>query len=367
MLMLESSNRIRRASAALALLAMYGLCLFACSRRQAAASGAGGVERLTLRYEGSTNNVSMPELAEDLGFLAPLKLEYIGNNATGGPHSIQSVVTGDIDFGTSFNGAIINLVAAKAPVRAVLAAYGTDAKLFAGFYTLEDSAIRGPRDLIGKKVAMNTLGAHSEFVLREYLARGGLTPAESKQVTMLVLPPLNAEQALRNHQVDLIAISTYLRDKAAPRGPLRMLFSDYQMYGAFNAGSIVMSNLFLARYPAAARKFVQATGAAIDWARNQPRDEVVARFECIIRARKRGENTDSVRYWQSSGVSTQHALIEERDYQLWIDWLIKAGQLKPGQIKARDIYTNEYNAQASAPGTPQVDGETARQGAPERN
>jgi len=339
----------RAARTALALLTIHLLLSpCACSNRRAASPSADGFERLVLRYEGSTNNVTMPELAEDLGFLAPLKLEYIGNNATGGPHSIQSVVTGDIDFGTSFNGAIINLVAAKAPLRAVLAGYGTDDKLFAGFYTLESSEIRGPRDLIGKKIAMNTLGAHSEFVLRDYLSRGGLAPAEIKQITMLVLPPLNAEQALRNHQVDMIAISTYLRDKAAVRGPLRMLFSDYQLYGAFNAGSFVMSKRFLAENPKTARKFLQATGAAIDWARNQPREEVVARFERIIRERKRGENTDSVRYWRSSGVATEHALIEDRDYQLWIDWLVKEGQLKPGQLKPRDVYTNEYNTPAQA-------------------
>lgn len=109
------STRTRPLGLARALLA---LSLSACSGRRAAGPALGGFERSVLRYEGSTNNVSMPELAEDLGLLAPLKLEYIGNNATGGPHSIQSVVTGDIDFGGSFNGAIINLVAAKAPLRA---------------------------------------------------------------------------------------------------------------------------------------------------------------------------------------------------------------------------------------------------------
>lgn len=75
-----------------------------------------GFETLGLRYEGSANNVTYPELAEDLGYLAPVKLKYIGNNATGGPHSIQTVVTGDTDFGSSFNGAVIKLVAAGAPI-----------------------------------------------------------------------------------------------------------------------------------------------------------------------------------------------------------------------------------------------------------
>ena len=116
-----------------------GLCLCvlaSCSREEPAPKSGrdGAPEKLSLRYEGSTNNVSMVELAEDLGYLAPIKLEYIGNNATGGPHSIQSVVTGDLDIGSSFNGAIIKLVAAKAPLKAVVASYGTDEKMFAGFY-----------------------------------------------------------------------------------------------------------------------------------------------------------------------------------------------------------------------------------------
>jgi len=304
---------------------------------------AGGIEKLSLRYEGSTNNVSVAELAEDLGYLAPIKLSYIGNNATGGPHSIQSVVTGDLDFGSSFNGAIIKLVAAKAPLKAVLAAYGTDEKYFNGFYQLESSPIRGPRDLIGKKVAMNTLGAHAEFVLREYLARGGLSDQEIKDVTMLVLPPTNGEQALRNQQVELTSFSPMLRDKAAERGGIRMLFSDLQLYGAFNAGSYVMSTKFIARNPNTVRKFVDATGRAIEWARTQPRDVVVARFERIIRARKRAEDTSSVRYWQSTGIASERGLIADLDYQRWIDWLVRDGQLKPGEIKPSDVYTNEFH------------------------
>lgn len=329
------------------LLVTYGLMLWlaACSPRSADAPEHKDYERLVLRYEGTTGVVSMPELAEDLGLLAPLKLEYTGTNLTGGPHSIQSVVSGDLDFGSSFNGAIIKLVAAKAPLRAVLAGYGTDELTFGGFYTLDSSPIRGPRDLIGKKVAMNTLGAHSEFVLKEYLVRGGLTPEEIKQVTMLVLPPSNAEQALRNGQVDLASISTMLRDKASVRGPLRMLFSDYQMYGAFNAGSFVMSKKFLTQNPKTARKFVQATGAAIAWTHTHPRAEVVARMEQIIVRRKRNETAESAHFWKSTGTRDEHGLIAEEDYQLWIDWLVKEGQLKPGQITPRAVYTNEYNAE----------------------
>jgi hypothetical protein len=42
---------------------------------------------------------------------------------------------------------------------------------------------RAARYLIGKKAAVNTLGAHLEFALPEYLARDGLSAEHAKQVT----------------------------------------------------------------------------------------------------------------------------------------------------------------------------------------
>jgi ABC-type nitrate/sulfonate/bicarbonate transport system substrate-binding protein len=99
--------------------------LAACARERATGTGS-RYETLTLRYEGSAGTVNMPELAEDLGYLAPVKLAYIGNNSTGGPHSIQAVATGDVDIGGSFNGSIVKLVSRRAPIRAVVANYGVD-------------------------------------------------------------------------------------------------------------------------------------------------------------------------------------------------------------------------------------------------
>jgi ABC-type nitrate/sulfonate/bicarbonate transport system substrate-binding protein len=324
----------------------FGLALvcLACTGASEKVSHPEGFETLVLRYEGSVNNVTYPELAEDLGYLAPIKLQYLGNNSTGGPHSIQAVVTGDIDFGSSFNGAIIKLIAAGAPIRSVLASYGTDQLTYSGFYTLEDSPLRSAKDLIGRKVAMNTLGAHTEFALKEYLVRGGLSPEQIKQVTMLVLPPVNGELALRNHQVDLAGFSVILRDKALLRGGIRMLFSDQQMFGEFNAGSFVLSEKFMAANPNTARRFVQATGRAIEWVRTTPREQVIERFTTIVNKRKRNEDTSSLPFWKSSGIASKHGELTDRDFQMWVDWLIQDGQLTKGQLKIRDLYTNQFQS-----------------------
>jgi hypothetical protein len=35
--------------------------------------------------------------------------------------------------------------------------------------------------------------------------------------------------------------------------------------------------------------------------------------------------------------------LAECEFQVWIDWLIKDGGLKPGQLALNDLFTNEFN------------------------
>jgi ABC-type nitrate/sulfonate/bicarbonate transport system substrate-binding protein len=257
-----------------------------------------------LRYQGSTGNVTFPELAEDLGYLGGLRLEYVGNTISG-PQDIQTVVTRDTDFGAAFNGAIVNLIAAGAPIRSVIGMSSIDERTWNGFYVLESSPIRSARDFIGKQVAMNTLGAHSQFMLEEYLYRNGLTRADVQQVTLVVVPPVNAELALRQRQVEVAVLGN------------------------------------------------------IEWSRETPEPEVVARLRRIIANRNRNENDGAIGYWKSTRAATRGGVIEERELQTWIDWLERDGQLAAGRIPARALYTNEFNPFARGAEAPVLRGAPA--------
>jgi ABC-type nitrate/sulfonate/bicarbonate transport system substrate-binding protein len=329
----------------LLLLVFFVFAASGCARDEARAepfASSTQLERLSLRYQGFTGQVTFPELAEDLGYLAPIRLDYVGNTISG-PQDIQTVVTRDIDFGGAFNGAVIKLKAAKAPITAVIGYYGVDEDTWSGYYVLEDSPIRSARDFIGKKVAMNTIGAHQEFVLREFLTRGGLTKDEIAQVTIVVVPPVSAEQSLRQRHVDAAVLGNILRDKALERGQIRCIFSDYDLFGVFTAGSYVLTNDFLRDNPNTSRHFVQATARAIEWARSSRREDVVARMQQIIQRRRRNEDDSATRYWRSTGVAGKGGLIQEREFQIWIDWLVKAGELKPHQLVPSALYSNELN------------------------
>ena len=82
-----------------------------------------------------------------------VKLEWVGNTISG-PQDIQSAATGQTDFGGAFNGAIVKLVAAGAPIKAVIGYYGADDDAFNGYYVLEDSPIKlGPRPRSARRSA----------------------------------------------------------------------------------------------------------------------------------------------------------------------------------------------------------------------
>jgi len=351
---MDNKQRTLRVRFELRLLALpLGLALVlaasGCEKGRAAASSGpteGALELLELRYQGAAGQVTFPELAADLGYLAPVKLVHVGNTISG-PQDVQTVATGDTDFGGAFNGAILNLVARKAPIRAVIGLSSVDAETFSGFYVRQDSTLASAHDLIGKKIAMNTLGAHHEFVLREYLRRAGLTKQEVERVALVALPPVNTEQALRAGQVDVAVLGGIHREKALERGGVRPLFSDFELFGQMTSASYVVSERLLRAHPKTVQKFVAGTARAIEWSRATPREQVIARMQNIIHKRGRAEDASLVRYFRAVRSETRGGVLTDAQFQRWIDWLVRDGQLKQGQLEPALVYTNELNPYAT--------------------
>ncbi|MET9609446.1 ABC transporter substrate-binding protein [Streptomyces sp. NPDC006512] len=325
-------------------LTLLGISAAAVSCGTATAKGgsATGKQVTTLKYQGAVGSVTLPELAADLGYLGDVSLEWVGNTISG-PQDIQSAATGQTHFGSAFNGAVIKLAAGKAPIKAVVSSYGSDQYSYGGYFVLEDSPIRSARDLIGKKVGMNTLGAHYQALLDIYLSRGGLSKADAAKVEALVVPPVNTEQSLRQKQIEVGVLTGVLRDKALATGGIRPLFTDVELLGPFSAGTYVMTERFIKQNPDTVRAFATGVAKAIEWSRTTPREEVVARMTEIVKKRGRNEDTATLQYWRSFGVAETGGRISDKEFQLWLDWLGERGEIKAGQLKAGDLYTNEFN------------------------
>ena len=316
----------------------------ACTSADASRTADGAV---SLRYQGWTDTVTLPELAQDLGYFKnKVKLDWVGNTGSG-PQDIQSAATGQTDFGGAFSGAVAKLEVAGAPIKAVINYYGYDKKTFTGYYVLNNSPIHSARDLIGKKVGVNTLGGQNEADIHDYLRQQGLSAADAKKVQLVELPPPNIEDALRHGQIDVAALGGQFQQHAVAIGGVRAIFTDSGAFGPFNGGQYVFRNDFIKQNPDAVRAFVAGVARAIEWERDTPRQKVIAEMTKIINSRHRpNEDTSTLKYWLSVGIPAKGGVISDEDFTRWESWMKDTGALN-GPLDAHNLYTNEFNPYAN--------------------
>ncbi len=277
-----------------------------------------------------------------MGYFGDIKLEKV-SNSVGGPESIQLTATDEIDFGSAFNGAIIKAVEQNVKIKSVVGSYGSDENTFMGFYALEESGINTAKDLIGKKIGVNTLGAHAEFVLKQYLRDNNLTEEEIEQVELVVVPMASAEQILRAGQIDVIQLSGVARDKALETGGIIPIVKDIDLFSTFTAGAFFFTEDYIKKNPDTVKIFVEGVAKAIEWARTTPPEEVIKKFTEIVEAREEEETTDNLKYYKSTGIAEKGGAIASKEFQIWIDWLVENGDLEEGKLQVEDLYTNEFN------------------------
>ncbi|WP_030016265.1 ABC transporter substrate-binding protein [Curtobacterium sp. S6] len=318
-----------------------------------ALSGCGGAASAAnsgkkVRYQGWPQTVLFVELAHDLGYLPTAELEYIGNT-TSGPQDIQTVATGDADVGHAFAGAVIKLVEAGADITGVSNYYGSDDKTYVALYTARNSTIKSPRDLIGKTIGMNTLGAHAEAFIYQYLSANGLADKDISDITFVPIPPSDLEISVMRGHLDAAVIDGIAQDLAREHHNLRELGRDVAEFGAFPAGQMVMRREWIEANPELARELASGMDRAIRWARQQPRETVVRRFTGIVRRRDRGEDPAPLQYWKSSGL-TNGGVMRAEDFSRWSDWL-RDGHIIDGDVSPERYFTNSLIRNAADTGS----------------
>jgi ABC-type nitrate/sulfonate/bicarbonate transport system substrate-binding protein len=337
-----STVRHRLAVGLVAVLALGGLT--ACG---AAAGDNSSGETTTIRYQSYSGAVDVLQLADALGYLPGLTLKKVGD-VTGGPQSVQALTSHQIDISSScFFGAIAQVVATGAPIKAVVATYGSNADISSGIVTLEGSPIKTAQDLIGKKVAVNTLGANAEAVIDTWLKKSGLSDDEIKQVTLVPLPPLNTVQALQQHQVDAADIgSGQIKATESTGIKIQTLVKDTDVVGPYSGGGFAMTDDFLEKNPETSRVLVTGIAKAVAYVESHSRDEVLEVYDAWLRDNGYSSYVEAVdQNWAGvTGVATpKTAAISDKDVSLWLDWLADRGDVDPSEIEPGDVYTNDYN------------------------
>jgi ABC-type nitrate/sulfonate/bicarbonate transport system substrate-binding protein len=305
-------------------------------------SSSGGDEPTQITYEHFPGFISPFEVAAKLGYLGKLELKPVGV-VTGGPESIQAVATDQSDIGGAFPSAIIKLIAAGGPVKAVIGQFGADDQAYSGLYVPEDSSIHTAKDLIGKKIGVNTLGANSEAVMHLWLKEQGLSADEIKEVELVVIPPVNMEEALDQHQLDGAVMGGAVREKAERDGGVRRIFKDIEFLGSYLNTCTVLSDSFIEDHPVATKELVGGIAKAVRFMQTEPPAKVVKVGEEVAEEDGFPEDVETIKYWKSLGVPGEGGLILPREFPLWVKYLEEEGELEPGKVKPDEAFTNEFN------------------------
>lgn len=320
----------------------------------ACGSSTDGGEVTTVRYQSEQGLLDLIQMGEALNYFPTLKFTKAGD-VTSGPTSIQALVSNQIDISQqAFFGVVAQVVASGAAIKAVVSSYGANAKIHSSLVTLAGSPITKPQDLLGKKIAVNTLGGNDEAVIDTYLQKSGLTRDQIKQITLVVLPPLNTAEALQKHQIDV----AYLKpgQMLAVQNVLQLatLTTDVDVVGDYNAGGYAMTDQFLKRNPHTSQELVTGVAKAIKYIETQPVSQVLKVYTTWLRNNGYANYVEPIEknYPGDLGVASPIGAIAEGDVTKWLPWLKSRGDIDIDKIVPSQVYTNEYNL--LAPGSKPV-------------
>lgn len=306
-------------------------------------STAAQAEDVTMRYLASHGGLSAHELAWELGWFegTGITLENVGY-ASGGPESLMALAGGSVEIGSAATSAVLNSIIGGNDFVAAYPTQGINDQVQSIFYVLEDSPIRGVADLEGKTIAVNTLGAHLDYTVREALHQAGRDQAAANLVTV---PGPQLEQVLRSGQVDVAAFGywqTTFEGAARQGGGIRAIFDDTDVLGEIAGGFTVLRRDWVEAHPEAARIWVEQSARALDYARENPEETRAVMARAL---EERGENPDVAAFFAGYGVREGGRAIP-RDIDFWIEVLEREGRVTPGQLSSDDILLSDTTVAA---------------------
>ncbi|MDF2571875.1 MAG: taurine transporter substrate binding subunit [Sporomusa sp.] len=252
----------------------------------------------------------------------------------------QSVIKGDNNlFNSGHPITIANARDAGAKIKIVTHSMWDDPapdKVHITWMTKDDGNISSPQDLIGKKIAVNSLGSCAELLTLEFLRQNGIT---KDKVTIVTMPDKQQEQALKQGLVDVAVLHNIYQKAARNHGGVKVLSTSYDIgMGAGNgpaSGLAVraFSDDFIKEYPDVVKAYVAADIKAQHWI-NDHYDEALQIAADYLKVDVKD---------MAGNVYPPDNYIDEKKISFWITLMEKNGFSQTGTIKATDLYTNELN------------------------
>ncbi|HBF37203.1 MAG TPA: transporter [Firmicutes bacterium] len=254
-----------------------------------------------------------------------------------------SVVKGDNDLFSSGHPTNI-AVARKAgfPIKIVLHSMVDNPennKLHMTWLIRDDGKIKSPKDLIGKKIAVGTLGGCVELLTAEFLRQNHLP---KNKIEIVVMKDQLQEEALRQGLIDVAVVHPPYNVKAENAGGVKILTTSWDIGSKAGDGSIgglavrAFSDDFLRKYPDVVKAYIVADLKAQHWINKHYNEALEIESKYLnIPLKDMAGNVYPDQWW-----------IKPSQIEWWIQTAYKnklAGFEKPGEIKAADIFTNRFN------------------------
>ncbi|MEU9345775.1 ABC transporter substrate-binding protein [Streptomyces sp. NPDC048278] len=248
-----------------------------------AACGSSGGSSSTATSSGGTTTVKVGiipivdvaplYLGQKEGFFSKRGLKLSTTLAQGGAAIVPGVTSGQFQFGFSNMTSLMIARSNGVPVQAIangVASTGVAGKDFGGLVVKKGSSITSPKQLEGKKVAVNTLKNINETAVRESVRKAGGDP---DKVDFVELAFDQMPAALDKGQIDAAmavepALATMkLQGAAEIASPLVDVAQNLTVAMYFTSTSYAQKN------PAVVKKFQEAVAESLSYADAHP-DEV---------------------------------------------------------------------------------------------
>jgi NitT/TauT family transport system substrate-binding protein len=204
------------------------------------------------------------------GFFAEQGLKLQLQTAQGGAAIVPAVVSGQVDFGFSNFTSLIIARSKGLPLKVVApgdASTGVKGRDFGGVVVRERSPIRSARDLVGKRVAVNTLNNINDTTVRASIRAAGGDP-KSVMFTEMAFTDMLA--ALSDGNVDAIqVVEPFLTTELKTGG--RLIASNY----VDTAPNLAIAGYFTSQKTAASKpnlvkRFSAAMRKSLQYAADNP-------------------------------------------------------------------------------------------------
>jgi NitT/TauT family transport system substrate-binding protein len=226
------------------------------------------------------NNLPFP-LAEGLGYYKDEGLEVTTENfASGGSKALQALVAGSTDIAVGFYDHTIQMQAQNKDVVAIVLLARNSGLVMAGRPdTTFDPA--KPETIKGAKVGITAPGSSSDFFVRYYLQRNGLS---SDDVSLIgVGSGSSAVAALEQGKVDVLVnydpAATFIEEKGVGKILIdaRSDAGAEAVYGGiYPTSTLYTTATYIKEHPEAVQKVVNATVRALKWIQEHSAADIVA-------------------------------------------------------------------------------------------